>query len=137
MFTPEAFTVFRIALVGIAVLMTGLIVAIRVLPGWGEGEQNYPRIEGFLKASGIVPGTVVMVRNPPGYFIMTGRPAIVVPYGDAVSIRAAAARYGAQYLIVETAGAAGPIKSVYEDTTGEFFDYLGDVDGTRIFRIRP
>jgi hypothetical protein len=137
MFTPEAFTVFRIALVGIAVLMTGLIVAIRVLPGWGEGEQNYPRIEGFLKASGIAPGTVVMVRNPPGYFIMTGRPAIVVPYGDAVSIRAAAARYGAQYLIVETAGAAGPIKSVYEDTTGEFFDYLGDVDGTRIFRIRP
>ena len=35
MFTPAAFTVFRGAFVGIAVLMTAVIFTLRILPGLG------------------------------------------------------------------------------------------------------
>jgi hypothetical protein len=119
----------------VAVLITSAILALRVLSGWGEGEQNYPAQEVLLRSSGIEPGDVVMVRNPPGFFIMTGQPAIVVPYGDLSSILAAARRFQANYMIIEAAGAVGPIKAVYEDTGGTVFDYLGEINGARLFRI--
>lgn len=137
LFTPQAPVIFRWALVALAVVLSAAIVRIRVLPGWGEGEQYYPTIDDFLHRSGARAGEVAMVRNPPGYYVMTGRAAIVVPYADAQSILAAARRYDARYLIIETAGAAGPIKSVYDDLGSQVFVYLGEVDGTRIFRVEP
>jgi hypothetical protein len=136
MFTPHAFTVFRGALVGIALIMTALILTLRVLPGWGEGENTYPKIDSFLRNAGANASDIVMARNPPGYYMMTGRPAIAVPYSEAADLLAAARRYDARYLVIESAGAAGPIKSVYEDLDSTIFEFLGELDGTRIFRIR-
>jgi hypothetical protein len=136
MFTPEAFTVFRGAFVGIAVLMTAVILTLRVLPGWGEGEHTYPKIESFLTRTGADASAIVMVRNPPGYYMMTGRSAIAVPYSEAADLLAAARRYAASYLVIESAGAAGPIRAVYEDLDSATFEFLGELDGTRIFRIR-
>ncbi|MBI1854881.1 MAG: hypothetical protein HYR93_03280 [Chloroflexi bacterium] len=137
MFTPDAFKLFRAALVAIAVLMTGVILYLRVLPGWGEGEQNYPKVEAFLQQNGIQPGEAVIVRNPPGYYLMTGRPAVVVPYGDETSMLAVAERYQAKYLIIESAGAAGPIKLVYDNQQSQQLRFLGELNGTRIFKIQP
>ncbi|HTP02401.1 MAG TPA: hypothetical protein VMJ64_13595 [Anaerolineales bacterium] len=135
MFTPQASKVFQAALVGLVVLMTGVILWIRVLPGWGEGEQDYPKVESFLKQHGVADGDIVMVRNPPGYYLMTGRPAIVVPDGDEVTMSAVADRYGAKFLVIEDAGAAGPIRDVYNNLNSTRFTYLGNVDGTHIFRV--
>jgi hypothetical protein len=137
LFTPGAFKIFGGALVGIAVLMTAVIISIRVLHNWGEGEQSYPAIEAYLQQSGIQPGDIVMNRNPPGYYVMTGQPAIVVPYGDETSIFEAAARYGAKFLILEEAGAAGPIKSLYESKQSQHFRYMSEIDGARIFEVQP
>lgn len=136
-FTPQAFVVFRAALVGIAALMTGLIVTIRVLPGWGEGEQAYPKVEAYLVHQGAKPGDIVMVRNPPGYFILTGRSAIVVPYAGADGMLAAARRYGAKYLIIESAGAAGPIRDVYENGDSQSIVLLEALNGIHVYRIQP
>lgn len=137
LFTPGAFKIFGGALVGIAILMTGVIFSLRVFKNWGEGEQGYPVIENYLQRTGIQPRDIVMVRNPPGYYIMTNQPAIVVPYGNEDTIYAVAARYGAKYLILEKAGAAGPIESLYEDKQSPRFRFMSDIDGTRIFEIRP
>ncbi len=137
LFTPEAFKVFQGALVGLAILMTAVIIYLRVLPGWGEGEQNYPKVEAFLQRNGIQPGEAVIVRNPPGYYVMTGRPAIVVPYGNATTMANVATRYDAKYLVLEAAGVTGPIKTVYDDKQDPHFDFLGEIDGTRIFRFQP
>jgi hypothetical protein len=78
-----------------------------------------------------------MVRNPPGYYLMTGRPAIVVPYAEPETIRAAAIRYRARYMVLESLGAVGPIKTAYEGAESRGFEYLGEVDGTRVFRVEP
>ncbi len=137
LFTADAFRVFQISLVGIAVLMSALIVYLRVLSGWGEGEGNYPKIEAFLQQNGIQPQDVVIVRNPPGYYLMTGRPAIVVPYGGETAMLAVAARYHAEYLVIEAAGAAGDIKAVYENKQSQHLRFLGEIDGTRIFHVQP
>ncbi len=137
LFTPQAFVIFQGALVALAILLTGLILSIRVLPGWGEGEQDYPKVEAFLQSQGIGPQDIVMVRNPPGYYLMTGRSAIVVPYGDEAAMAAVAGRYGARYLVIESAGASGPIEAVYKNQSSQHFPYLGNIDGTHIFRVVP
>ncbi len=137
MFTPQAFPIFQGALVALVILMTGLILSIRVLPGWGEGEQEYPKIEAFLKAQGIGSQDIVLVRNPPGYYLMTGRPAIVVPYGGEATISEVANRYHAKFLIIEAVGASGPIEAVYKNQSSQRFPYLGSIDGTHIFRVVP
>jgi len=136
LFSVHAFVVFRAALIGVAALMTAAILYIRVLPGWGEGEQQYPQVQSFLRNEGLEAGDTVMVRNPPGYFIMTGQPAVVVPYGGAASMLAVARQFRVNYLILEAAGAAGPIKQVYDDTQNQELPFLGEIDGTRIFAIR-
>jgi hypothetical protein len=79
----------------------------------------------------------VMVRNPPGYYLMTGRSAIVVPYGDEETMAAAANRYGAKYLVIEAVGAAGPIKTVYDNKDSPHLKFLGDLDGTHIYKFLP
>ncbi len=135
LFTPQAFTIFQGALVGLVVLMTAVILSMRVLPGWGEGEQQYPKVEAFLQQKGIQPDDVIMVRNPPGYYLMTGRSAIVVPDGDESVMAAVATRYNARYLVIEKLGAAGPIKSVYDNTNSKHFEFLGDIDGIHIYRF--
>jgi hypothetical protein len=137
MFTPQAFGIFQAALVGLAVLMTAVILGIRVIPHWGEGEDKYPKVEAYLQTQGARPGDVVMVRNPPGYYLMTGRSAVVVPYASEASIAAAARRYDARYLVIEAAGAAGPIKDVYERKSDQYFMFLGELDGTRVFWLEP
>jgi len=138
LFTPAAFKIFRAALVSIAALMTGIIIYIRILqPGWGEGEERYPRLEAFLQQNGMQPGEVVIVRNPPGYYVMTGGAAVVVPYGDEATVLAVAGRFDARYLIVEQAGAVGPIRAVYDNLSSRSLHYLGEVDGTRLFEILP
>jgi hypothetical protein len=137
LFTPAAFKIFRAALVGLAVLMTAVIISIRVLPGWGEGEQGYPRIEVYLKQIGITSADIVMVRNPPGYYIMTGQPAIVIPYGDETTMLSVATRFHAKYIVLEAAGAAGPIKSIYDNKQSTHFTFLNDIEGTRIFEVKP
>lgn len=124
-------------MVWICMLMTGVIFYLRVLGGWGEGEGSYPGLEAFLERSGAKPGQVVMVRNPPGYYVMTNRPAIVVPYADAAGILAAARKYDAEFLVIEPAGAAGPIRAVYDDLNSQSLEFLGELDGTRIFRVEP
>ncbi len=137
LFSPRAPMIFGTAMVCVAAAMTGYILWIRVLNGWGEGEDRYPSLDRRLVAAGAIPGDVVMVRNPPGYYIMTERPAIVVPYADASGMLQAAQRFGANYLVIEQAGASGPIRSVYDDLHSPQLEYLGEQDGTRLFRIRP
>ena len=141
-FTPQAFNVFRVALVGVAVLMTGFIFYLRILqPGWGEDEQIYPKAETVLQQNGIKPADVVMVRNPPGYYLMTGRSAIVIPYGDESSLLTMAKRFHARFVVVEAAGASGPIETIFNSKGDSSLRFLGEINepnnDTRIFEVQP
>jgi hypothetical protein len=137
----QAFQVFRVALVGIAVLMTGVIFYIRILPGWGEDEQVYPKVEAVLQQNGVLPSDVVMVRNPPGYYLMTGRSAIVIPYGEESSLLSVANRFHARFVAIEAAGASGPIGVIYNNKGDAALHFLGEVNEpnnvTRVFEIQP
>lgn len=137
-FTRQAQVVFRVAIVQIVILLSIYLVWVRLFQkGWDEGELSYPAVERYLVAQGIEPGAPVMALNPPGYYLMTRRPAIVQPYGDVQTLLAAAQRYGVKYLVFEPAGRLAPIKNLYDHPQDyNQFDYLGEVNDIRIFEIK-
>ena len=136
LFDDRAFVVFRGALVGISALATLAIFALRVLPGWEREDGHYASVESLLVEQGAPGEAVVIVRNPPGYNIVTGRAAIAIPTTGVSSILAVAARYHARYLILEPEGASGELLELY-DHPGQFpaFRYLGETDGNRLYEI--
>ena len=46
-----------------------------------------------------------MVNAPPGYYLATSRPAIVIPYGNESAILAAGRQYHTRYLVLDQANA--------------------------------
>jgi hypothetical protein len=77
------------------------------------------------------------VRNPPGYFIASGRQSISLPFGDESTILAAAEKFGASYLVLENTGTFASIQDLYDhpEDNPSFF-YLGEVNHARLYRIK-
>jgi len=139
-FTDENAPVFfQGILVLLAVLMTGYLVNVRVIAnGWAQDDVIYPQVEKKLIDSGIRPHDVVIVRNPPGYFLTAGRSSVSLPFGDESTILAVAEKFGARYLILEEDGTFDAIQDLYDQPEeNPSFIYLGEVDGARLYRIEP
>jgi hypothetical protein len=131
--------VFRSALVMVAMILTIYVVYLRLFTlGWGEGEDaNYPVIDKYLVQNGIKTDDIVIVRNAPGYYLATGRSAISIPYGGEDAILQASDQFNADYLVLEPAAVLNPIKDLFQKPeNNNKFIYLGELDGTHIYRIQ-
>jgi hypothetical protein len=107
-------SLFQAILVIFMVVFSALLVKIRVADsGWNEGEYLYKQVDQFLVDQGAPPDAVVMVRNPPGYFVMTGRQAVVVPYGDVEAVLAASQKFHVRYLVLEQPSGSNPLSDLY------------------------
>jgi hypothetical protein len=134
---PNLRVVSQVSLVLIAVIATGYLVFGHTIEGGGKKEDRvYPSVEQRLLDNGISRTDVVIVRNPPGYFISTGRSAIVLPFGDESTILAVAQKFGARYLIIEKDGTFPAIQNLYDEPqSNPSFNYIGEVDGARLYQI--
>lgn len=128
---------FQVMLVLLAVIVTAYLVNFRVIAsGWAKDDFIYPAVEEKLLENGISPHDVVIVRNPPGYFIASGRQSVSLPFGDESTIISVAEKFGARYLILEKGGTFDSIQDLYENPEDNpSFIYLGEVDGARLYRI--
>jgi hypothetical protein len=124
-------------LVLLAILMTGYLVNFRVIAsGWAKDDLIYPSVEKALVEQGIGPGDVVIVRNPPGYFIASERPGVALPFGDESTILAVAEKFNASYLVLEKGGTFESIQDLYENPQSDpSFVYLGEVNEAKLYRI--
>jgi hypothetical protein len=136
---PNLRVVSQASLVLIAVIATGYLVFGHTIESGGKKEDRvYPSVEQKLLDNGISPTDVVIVRNPPGYFISTGRSAIVLPFGDETTILSVAQKFDARYLIIEKDGTFPAIQMLYDEPqSNPSFMYIGEVDGARLYQINP
>ena len=134
---PNLRTVAQVSLVLIAVIATGYLVFDHTVEGGGKQEDTvYTRVEEKLVDNGINPKDVVIVRNPPGYYISTGRPAIALPFGNESTILAVAEKFNARYLIIEKGGTYAAIQTLYDEPqSNPSFIYVGEVDGARLYQV--
>jgi hypothetical protein len=139
----QAGTIFRPALVVLAALLTAVIVYGRVMGGgggtvWGQENVAYSQIKSMLVSQGMADEAVVIVANPPGFYLASGNPAIAVPDGDANTLLKVARRYGAKYAILEAGSTPAGLMPVYDHPTQQAgLQYLGNVDGTQLYGIQP
>jgi hypothetical protein len=129
--------VFQGILVLLAIFMTAYLVNFRVIAGgWAQDDFIYPSVEKKFADTGIRPEDVVIVRNPPGYFIASGRSSISLPFGDEFTILAVAEKYDARYLVIEKDGTFDAIQDLYDDPQGNSsFIYLGEIHEAKLYRI--
>ena len=147
---PQARTVFQIGLVGLAVLLTAVIVWTRVIDGntnsmitqnsgqgWGQENAAYSQIDKYLIFQGATTRDTIMVANPPGFFLASGNPSIAVPDGNVNTVLAAARQYHALYLVLEAGSVPAGLLPVYENPKDQMdLTYLGEIKHARIFLIR-
>ena len=121
LFTDNAYVVFQGMLVVLAASEDGI----------------YASVEQMFIDHGISPQVGVIVRNPPGYYISSGRPAIALPYGDESVILQVAERFGAGVLVLESSGTFPSIQDLYDNPQDtDLFIYLGEVDDAKLYRIK-
>ncbi|MEZ0395671.1 MAG: hypothetical protein ABWK53_04465 [Anaerolineales bacterium] len=139
----RAGAVFRTALAAAAALFTALIVWSRVFGGgaetqaWGRDQVIYRQAARQLQSAGLLPGQVVMVADPPAFYLASGQPAIVIPDGSPQTALLAAERYGARFLILEAGSLPDGLLPLYRlDERPPGILYLGEVDGARLFEFR-
>jgi hypothetical protein len=119
--------------------MTAYLVNFRTIAGgWAKDDFIYPEVEQELLENGISPQDVVIVRNPPGYFLASRRQSVSLPFGDESTILAVAEKFGANFLILEKGGTFDSIQDLYDQPqSNPSFTYLGEVDEARLYRINP
>jgi hypothetical protein len=102
-----AISFFSVSLIILSLIFSGYLFFQRVLISdgvnhvWDESYITSQKIEGVLLSLGCQPDDIVMVNNPPGYFVATGRKTIVIPNGELNTLLDVADRFKANYLILE------------------------------------
>ncbi len=134
----EARRVFGAAAIFLAALISAVVFGARIAEGPGEvtgyaAPGGYVGVEIFIKEAGARPEDIIMVNNPPGYFVTNRRAAIVIPDGGAVAVLAAGRRYGARFLALEATQGMTEIYDHPEDWPG--LTYLGETEGVLIFEF--
>jgi hypothetical protein len=117
----EARRVFQIGLVVIMALLTSIIFYQRVIQKnagvstWLVEENKYQQISAqFIQAKPDEKLPVVMIKNPPGWTLVTGMPSIVIPDGDVNNLLLAADTFHAGLLVLEKDHPKG-LDSLYQD----------------------
>jgi len=137
----HAQTAWRVLSGGACVLQVALTIGLVVLrgagPAWSAESVKYTQIEAQLVSLGAQPSDVVMVKNPPGYWVATRRAAIVIPDGNVSSTLEAAKRYGASYVILEAEHVRG-LDSIYKgEAVADELRLVAADDTVKILRILP
>jgi hypothetical protein len=137
----QAVLVFSVGLVILAMLVTGMTTIPRMLPddygnaSWDQDHAAYLRLENALIATGAQQHDIVMVNNPPGYYLVSRRPAIVIPNGDLSTTLAAAARFDARYLLLDHNRPQGLADLYLQPSNQPGLQYLTSFESAHIFEI--
>ncbi len=121
-----------------AMISYSSVNALVLTNGWQRGELTYPKVEQFLQQQNISSTEPVMVINPPGYTMMTERPAVMFPYGGEESILAVAEQFGARYIILraDPVNVNAHFNALYDNPNlYSSIQMVGQVDAVRIFKV--
>jgi hypothetical protein len=104
---------------------------------WNQQSNHYKEIENAIIEAGASSDDVVLVKNPPGYYVANRRFAVVIPDGDIATLEAVADLYGARFLVLEHDHTIG-LDEVYQRPTvnRHRLSYLSTIRDTHIFKIK-
>jgi len=80
---------------------------------------------------------VIMVNNPPGYTLATGRPSIMTPSGGAKAIIEAGTRYNAHFLVINAERTDVQSQIGENIVLAEHFQFLFEMAGNKVYEFKP
>jgi len=106
------------------------------LPVWNQSYIDNQKIGEKINKLDGDSSKLVMLNNPPGFYVATGRSAVVIPNGGVVELIAAAKKYGVSFLVLDS-NHPEELADVYEaPELNENLIYLGSSGGIRFFKFR-
>ncbi len=137
----QARGIFAAALLVMAVSLSGFIVGGRVVgwgvesQPWGGSQRHYQQWGQYLDDAGIPRDVIILVNNPPGFYLASLRPAIVIPDGDTTNLLAAATHFDAKYLLLEFNHPPGLDELYAQPELARSLQLLHDDGQTRLFAV--
>ena len=125
----------------VVVLLSGLIYVQRVFgrqPGvmaWSSSAGHYQDVEKTLVRLGAQPGEAVLVNNPPGYWLASGRSAVVIPDGDEQMLLMVARKFDVRYVVLEVTNPTALGNLYHGRVNPDELKYLTSVGTTRLYQI--
>jgi len=133
--------IFSLSLVAFSLLITVFITFNKLYDYknrkliWGMDEKRYQIIGDVIKYNNSE-NSIVIVGNPPGYYLATGGPAIAIPDGDLNNLLKAADDFNADYLILEPGGFPKALDELFAGNyANDQIDYLSEIDEVKIYKI--
>jgi len=137
----QAKTFFQWGILGLACFLSIVMVSKRVIggnfsnPEWNKGYITYMQLEKKIREVASASDEIVMVNNPPGYYLASFRPCIAIPNGSLEQVMDAAHRYNAKYIILEANHPEG-VKNLYDKPGNRSgLKYLFSFEGAYFYQI--
>lgn len=130
------------AAVFLALLLTGFTYWQKVIgkdptnPIWNQDHLKYQAVENQLIAKGFSPDQSILINNPPGYFLVSGRPAYVIPDGDTSTLVQVARKYNIGVLAIDQNHPEGLNPFYAESKSQGGFTFLFDVENYEIYSFQ-
>jgi len=139
----QATRIFLWATIGLSILFTCFVALGKLFsPGdgsniWSTEINLYRKVDIMIDSPSLI-NPIVIVANPPGFYLATGKSAIAVPDGDEKVTLLVAKKFNANFLVLEKEGFPYGLISLYNNPDlYPDFNYLGELDGARVFKINP
>lgn len=107
-------------------------------PRWEIADSKYQAVTDALLLLDPSPGTVA-VNDPPGFYLASGLPCVVVPYGDSSTLRSVVDRFNIEWVILD-ANFPAPLEGVYQNPESVTWiavrGELDDVQGRPVYLLQ-
>ena len=138
----QAFNFLGIGFILIIIVFTGYVYKIKVvgtdqsqIMRWNQPWKEYEDIYQFIDTYDHGSDQTVLINNPPRYYLVSGKNAVVIPDGDLDTLMEVAHLFNAKYLILEKAHVSG-LEFIYNDSAAsEALTYLGMTGTQRYFQL--
>lgn len=137
----QALPIFSVGIIVLALTVSiyifqGRVVGIdRKLPVWNSSNHKYQKIEDELRRLGLSDDDLVLINNPPGYWIASERSALSVPDGGVETLIKLANDFNVHYLVLEKDHPIGMNELYLSPSNFANFDKLSTVEDAQIFMI--
>jgi hypothetical protein len=137
----QAGMIFAGGLVALAILVSGVVFYKRMFnpqppqQPWDASARLYSQVNDSLLQMGADGGEMVMVNNPPAYYLASGRPSISIPFGDLNDVLSVARRYHARFLALEFNQLTGSDNLYADPGDRPGLHYLRSVNSVQIYEF--
>lgn len=97
-------------------------------PPWNERFTQYEAVDRWLSTHNVSPTELVFVNDPPSFYGMTERRALMIPSNGPAALESAADRYAVRFLVLAPKG-AGPYREAYQTERLAGWEVVARVEG--------